>query len=269
LPRLRRSAIKRWASGAGSNGKASATTGFSFLEPWYQGLDHPIEASLGVPLGEQVEAEHALVLVHQPQPFPRRHRREWALATAGKAGARSVRHSCFCPHYGRALRKGVQDRQVISGARRWSRVRRFLAEPTDVRVVVVATLDRRGGGRVAASPSWADLGRRCAVSRDARRDCPHDERQDGWKECVAKHAAVSRPVDDCQERDEEGDGANQRDDAGPAGKDSTAQALAVRRPSGKRQSPLRRPGKVRPKQWSSPCSPRDSHWHPGNSQRRA
>jgi len=32
----------------------------------YQRPGHPVEASLGVPPGEDVEAEHALVLAHHP-----------------------------------------------------------------------------------------------------------------------------------------------------------------------------------------------------------
>src|SRR5207302_11270372 len=49
------------------------------LQLAYQRLNHPIERSLGVPPGEHVEAEHALVLVQRPQPLPPRHRCEGAL----------------------------------------------------------------------------------------------------------------------------------------------------------------------------------------------
>ena len=38
----------------------------SLLERRYQRLNHPVEASLGVPPGEHVEAKDALVLVHHP-----------------------------------------------------------------------------------------------------------------------------------------------------------------------------------------------------------
>src|SRR5207248_11428992 len=48
----------------------------SLLEPRYQRFDHPVEASLGVPPREHVEAKDALVLVHHPQPLPPWHRRE-------------------------------------------------------------------------------------------------------------------------------------------------------------------------------------------------
>ena len=65
---LRRSAMKRCAVGrpVEREGLGDDWLQLPLLEPRYQRLNHPVEASLGVPPGEHVEAEDAFVLVHHP-----------------------------------------------------------------------------------------------------------------------------------------------------------------------------------------------------------